>query len=328
MLMIHARNRRSLLRILLVAAVLLAAIIITVVGVRMNQELRRKAATPGGTASIFLTPSSTTIVEGTNAIVTLTSSIQSSAIDGFQVVADVTGTIPGDFSFDPVVPTGLRLVVSILETSGSGRKFKLAYTTQDPHTPFVMTGFVTLGTFQWSAPAAGSLTVAFDQELTKIVQTETTSDILTFPSPETYAFVPPPTPTPTPTVTPTPTTDPTPTNTPTPTLTPTPTPSPAPNANPVISTKSLTNARKSKTYNEKIVGYDTDRTDTLSLAIANLPPGIIIQKACKTERSSKRVTITCRIGGTPTATGTFAVSATLIDTRGGVTKRTYNLLVE
>jgi hypothetical protein len=137
-----------------------------------------------------------------------------------------------------------------------------------------------------------------------------------------------PTSTSTPTVVPTltPTSIPIPTASPTPTIRPTPTPTIAPNRAPVITTSFLPSARRAKPYAFIVTGYDLDLTDSLTMTLTNLPPGIT-QKSCTATEVRGRKQIACSISGTPSTAGTYQVNISLKDNRGGTTQKILPLRV-
>lgn len=131
----------------------------------------------------------------------------------------------------------------------------------------------------------------------------------------------------TPTSTPTPQPPiPTPTSTPTPTPTPSPTPTPGPNYTPVLTTSSLPIGRKGKAYTASVKGYDKNKSDTLTMTMTGLAPGLS-QSACTTSIASGRKNITCTIKGKPTVVGTYYVNVTLSDNRGGIAIKTYTQII-
>ncbi|MBU1326791.1 S-layer homology domain-containing protein [Patescibacteria group bacterium] len=195
---------------LLLAAVgfiaLSIALVVTLYAVRKNQELRRKAAVPGGPASIVLSPSSKDFPIGTPVALTLSANIVDKAVDGFQVSASFSGNLPADLSFEPASISGLILAKNTLESANGGKILKLAFLTQNPSQPYANISFITLGQIAMTPREAGTITITYDTTLTKIAQNKTAQDIVNIPQEQTYIFTPPPTPTtpPAPTTSPVP----------------------------------------------------------------------------------------------------------------------------
>lgn len=138
--------------------------------------------------------------------------------------------------------------------------------------------------------------------------------------------IPTPTPTPTlvPTATPTPTTVVTPTKIPTPTNTPIPT---KPNSPPIFTARVLAIAKLRKPYLGYITAVDIDK-DAMTMTIRGLPNGLR-QGICTQGISATRPfgsSITCTITGSLTKMGIHIVTATVKDTRGGVTKQSFPLI--
>lgn len=224
----------------LLFTLLAVAIYFTLSAVKKPQELRGKAAVPPeqGSATVTLSPSNPTVIVGQKATLAMSANIQSGKADGFQVIAYFAGVVPADLKFTPATIATMTVVKSTIEDvpqttgdpSAPQSKLTLAYLTDNPESQFSGTGLpVPLGTFSMTPTQAGTMSITFDNTLSKITRAdkaaplpaEQVKDVLIFPENGTIAFA-----TPTPTSTPTPTATPTPTNTPTPTFTPTPTPTP------------------------------------------------------------------------------------------------------
>jgi hypothetical protein len=139
-----------------------------------------------------------------------------------------------------------------------------------------------------------------------------------------------PTPIPTATLTPTsvPTSTPTPIKAPVPTFMPTPFPTPVPvmNQNPFIQTTSLPVAKWLNDYKASVIGYDKDMNDTLTMQITGLPFGLS-QAPCNSSKLVDRAQIACAISGRPFGAGTYRVSVTIKDNKGGTTSSVLNLTV-
>jgi len=167
--------------------VLLGGLIMAIILTKQNQDIREKAATPSGTTSIVLSPGTGNLAAGSQATIAINANTGSLSIDGFQVIATVSGTIPTDLQFVPFVPTGMQQLLSSL-SAGVTRTLKLAYVTQDTQAPF-SAGSTSLGQFKFTVPASGTMTITFDNDLTKIAQNQTSQDVLAIPTPATYTFL-------------------------------------------------------------------------------------------------------------------------------------------
>jgi len=229
-------NKRLLaaLGIVIVLSILLEA---SLGAVQKKQNITPKAATPGGSESILLSPKNTSYIVGEPMSIILSANLTNTAIDGFQVVTDITGTVPSDLAFQVASISGVTCIRNQFTTTDAGKRLELAYITTDPQVPFTAQGLTALGTLTGKVSGEGAMTISYNTALTKISKNQTAEDIVDIPQNSTYSFVnPTPTNTPTPTVTPTstptntptPTTAPTPSNTPSPTTSPSPTPSNAP----------------------------------------------------------------------------------------------------
>ena len=328
------------------------------------QEIRQKAAVPGGSASVMLSPKSRTIIQGAKTSILLSASILNTSVDGFQVVASISGKIPADITFIPTIPIGMRQIGGTLTAIQEGKQIQLAYITDNPESqPFLDPNFITLGSLVFTAPGSGDMTVSFDPTLSKIHQHSEQnlpgSDILDLPEEQTYSFTPPPTPTstptptptpsptprplPTPTLTPTPTPKPTPTPSPTPrpvptstptptpkprpTTIPTPTPTPLPNHSPVISLSVLSRIAKfGKPYDSLIAATDVDLEDTLTITATGFPKGIS-QGPCSQTNVGGATQITCSVTGTSRSMGIYTVQIRAQDNHGGVSNKSTTLFV-
>ena len=93
---------------------LLFLLLITIKGVQTIQDLRKRAATPNGSASIKLNPPTSVFAPGARATITLNATMPSVNVDAFQIVANFSGTVPTDLTFTPVIPDGMQLVANTL----------------------------------------------------------------------------------------------------------------------------------------------------------------------------------------------------------------------
>lgn len=153
------------------------------------QELRKKASTPKNLAEIRLTPPSGQFPAAEGAKITLSTLLQNQPIDGIQIVFSVNGVTPENIMFTPETIPGMKLVASVKENIASaGAMLKIAYITESPSVP-IKQSLITIGTLR-ALSGKGSMSVAFNQQLSKIMQNGTSTDILEFPDDATYSFIP------------------------------------------------------------------------------------------------------------------------------------------
>lgn len=169
----------------------LAILIILLLAIKTRQEIRRKAAVPGGTASITLSPGSTALTTGQPVTLTLAATIPQSSVDGIQIVATVTGAVPVDFTYHPAILSGLSIIPVVVEELADGKKIKVAFVTKDPNTPLISNTIISIGTFTFTPNQKGSIKIQFDTTYSKIAQHQTTKDILGIPASYMYTIVPP-----------------------------------------------------------------------------------------------------------------------------------------
>jgi hypothetical protein len=181
---------------------LLAALLL----VRTNQNYEKDAATPQGSANFTITPGSSNLTPNQNVDLSLTANAPNKKIDGIQITLNFSGKTPEDIRFIPENIPGLTNVTAKLE-NGS---LKLALITQNPAAPFNLTS-LKLGTIKFTSPANDAMKIAFDTTQSKIIENQTSSDILLTPNVYTYNFksttitpTPTRTPSPNPTITPSP----------------------------------------------------------------------------------------------------------------------------
>jgi len=223
------KTHNNIIFVILGFVILITSIAITYVAVKKPQELREKAATPEGSETIFLSPSNNTAYINQSMTVNIMANLTGKTIDGAQIVASISGTIPSNLTYTPATISDLDILTHGLIPTSTGKRWQLLYRSFDVAKPYTGTGLVSLGTLTFTGTESGTMTITFDAALTKIVQNQTTNDIVQLPEPGTYTFIAPvPTPTSTPIPTPTSTPTPMPTNTPIPTATPIPTSTPTP----------------------------------------------------------------------------------------------------
>lgn len=102
-------------------------------------------------------------------------------------------------------------------------------------------------------------------------------------------------------------------------------PSERENAIPSISTSELPDGKINQNYKNTIIGYDMDLANNLTMTVAGLPSGILLnsckESTMKLSGSGKTVRqIKCLISGTPTVSGVSQVEITLTDGVESITK--------
>ena len=183
---------------------LLGTLAMVIIATQKPQELRQKAAVPGGPAALILSPSSKDFPVGSPISLTLSANIADKIVDGFQIFANFSGNFPVDLSFKPASISGLMLIKNTFESTDSGKILKLAFVTEDPSQPYSNTSFITLGHISMFSKEQGTVVISYNTTLTKIAQNQTAQDIVDIPQEQTYTFSSPPTPTAPPAPTPAP----------------------------------------------------------------------------------------------------------------------------
>lgn len=198
----HSSQRLVLLRILILGLLFAGLVAVTVLA-RRSADNRQRASTGQGTASLAFSPADPYVQPGsTQSLALQVNNLHSSLVDGFQVVLNITGTVPANMEFAAASISGMHTAVNTFSDTAEGKKLEIAYITNDPSAPFNPgEGSVTLGNFTYVAPASGQVTLAFDNSRSKVVQHTTGNDILGMPSTFYYNFTTS-TPTPTPGATP------------------------------------------------------------------------------------------------------------------------------
>lgn len=104
---------------------------------------------------------------------------------------------------------------------------------------------------------------------------------------------------------------------------------PVPNKMPYIGGYNLPNsAAVNSIYKGRVAGLDQDRSDILSLTAENLPPGLELSCGPSGRSASGQyATINCEVMGIPVVEGSFDVTYTVLDNRGGQGAKTRNITV-
>lgn len=211
---------------------LVAGLIAALIAVRQIQETRRRASEPHGSASIELDPADLeeSIIAGTPTTLKLKEMI-ATPTDGFQMIADFTGSLPSNLTFTPTSLPGLDLVRNQLTTTENGQRLTLAYVSQNPTQPY--TSSAILGSLTFTAPGNGTLFISFDSTQSIVAENASSQDVLATPALYRYSFMTPASPPPSPSPTPPPSPSPSPKASPSPSPKPSPKPSKKPGKPPI-----------------------------------------------------------------------------------------------
>lgn len=129
---------------------------------------------------------------GTNNSIAIKSNIGTLKVDGFQVVANITGTIPSNVTLvdSDLTSKGLRMVVStLIKNNANSAKMILLFITTNPESPAQIIGDVELGRLNFTVPSSGEMTITIEASTTKIVENKTEANIVILPGPSTYNFL-------------------------------------------------------------------------------------------------------------------------------------------
>ncbi len=188
---------------------LIAGVVVGIILVRFSADLRQRAATSTGTAQFIIKQANSSTYITPNAAGQLSISATGtgqSNLDGFQLIATFTGTVPADLTMNVASPAGMLSAVSSMTDIVGGKKLTLLYLPSNSSVPFnANSATVGLGSLSFTAPASGTMTVTIDQATSKILQNSTGSDLLALQSPMTFNFQTAPVTSPVGTATPVPT---------------------------------------------------------------------------------------------------------------------------
>lgn len=145
-------------------------------------------ATP--TQLTFTSPSGATIPADTLSTIAIhAKGIGKVQLDGIQVVADFSGTIPGDLTIQAASILGMSAVVQSVTTTGTTATITLVQLSSTPLSPYSSTGEdLLLATIQFTSPASGTMTITPNNSLTKILESSTGTNLLSPQSPTTFSF--------------------------------------------------------------------------------------------------------------------------------------------
>ena len=174
--------------IVVLLALFIVSLYVIMQAAQQPQELRQKATVPNGPATLFLTPNQSTIVLNSPVKIELAASIPSLTVDGFQIVASFSGTIPAPVRFTSATIPGLTTLKNQIISFPGYTLLKLAYISSDPIVPFQTNSIVSLGTIQFTPKIAGILNIRFDTTHTRILQNGTAKDLVSVPKSYTFTF--------------------------------------------------------------------------------------------------------------------------------------------
>lgn len=226
----------------------IVGLIASVVLQQYSQDIRQQANTSGEVALWF--DAAASYQPGSSVSIPLKATTGTKFVDGFQVKVDFAGTIASDLTFSPATVGGLTPIAPQLTSGESGviRLFAafLASLGSSGASGFRASEPIILGYLTFTAPQSGQIDIAYDTQLTKVVETGTGMQLLSpnpistsrFQSTTTPSSQPSTTPIATPTTPASPLT--TPVAVPTPSLSPTPTASPPVGGGPGIPTPTPT----------------------------------------------------------------------------------------
>ncbi len=174
--------------VIMVVTTLLATLFL-----KTNFDNRQQASTLTGTAQFtFQSQTGTTLKPGsTEAIVISASGTGASNVDGFQLIANITGTVP-TMTLEPTQFTQLNSVASSISDTTTGKKLTLAFITKDPQTPFnPNNAVIPLATLRFTVPASGSMSIMVDENYSKVLQSVTGGNLLGVSPAGTFTFANP-----------------------------------------------------------------------------------------------------------------------------------------
>lgn len=173
--------------LLIVGLIVLVPLI--AIQIKNSKNNDSKASTASGTATISLSPATTQFAPNTQQKIDILVNTGTEKVDGVQAVIQFGNNVPSDLTFAPATVTGLTNIVNNLEAASGGQKASIAFITSNPQQPYTTnSALVKLGTFSFTVPASGTMSVAFNKQLTTAIKNGTSTDILQTPTDATYTF--------------------------------------------------------------------------------------------------------------------------------------------
>lgn len=182
------KNRFNLKYQIIAFVFFVVSLLVSLYLVSLNQDIRRRAATPTGTATVSLSPSTGASfnVSQNQSEILLYLTLGSQSMDGVQLILTATGVIPNNLGFVPETIGGLRLISNKVERSSLQTKLTVSYITTDPKVTFSNSQQILIGRLKFTPTNQGTFSVSFDQTLSKIMRSSDRADILRFPN--TYVY--------------------------------------------------------------------------------------------------------------------------------------------
>lgn len=157
--------------------------------IRKTKSTDSQASVPTGTATLVLSPATTRFSPNTAQTVDLMFNTGTEKVDGVQAIITFTGTVPSNLVFTPSTIAGLSNVANTTTSVSGGKKVSIAFITSNPTQPYTTnSSAVKIGSFTFTAPDSGSLSVSFDTTLTTSIKNGNSQDILKTPDNATYTF--------------------------------------------------------------------------------------------------------------------------------------------
>lgn len=176
----------------LVAGFLLFSALLYMITAYQVQPYNTRATVQDGVVTMELSPASMSFLPGSEQMIDIVVNTNGAFVDGFQIFADITGSVPNDIRFTPAEITGLNPVVSTIDPITGGVQLKFASITTNPSQSFTSVGEdVVLGTFHFTAPSSGTMNIMFNNNLTTSTSHASAEDILAPVSNEMYSFIGP-----------------------------------------------------------------------------------------------------------------------------------------
>jgi len=118
----------------------------------------------------------------TNQLATISiqvSGLGQTQIDGIQVQVILSGTVPTDLTLQAATVPGLTTIIQSVTANSNTTTVNLVFVSSNPLTPYTSTGAkILLGTLQFTSPESGTVSVAVNPTVTKILENGTGKNIV------------------------------------------------------------------------------------------------------------------------------------------------------
>lgn len=152
-----------------------------------NTDSRSQASISNGSAIILLSPTGSNLTPNTPQKIDVMVTTSSKPVVGFQVVTTFSGRVPSDLKFVPAPMENFQVIRNTLVNNRL--EFASILPPQDAgFTPFSTQTPIVLGSFEFTAPSRGDMTISFIANETLIPDFETGLDVSRAPSPTKYIF--------------------------------------------------------------------------------------------------------------------------------------------